>query len=109
MKNLTSIAEIFHDEPPHWGLRGDPYLWAEMARRFKEVVCPATPNSLIIMIEHAFAELTGFPISHRDDIYVERYSHGGMSSGEVSPEYWRNTALPLLRKRFSGTQEQEDR
>jgi molybdenum cofactor cytidylyltransferase len=35
-------------------------------------------------------------LSHPDSFYVERYGHGGMSSGLVSPEFWRDTAVPLL-------------
>ena len=82
------------------GLRGDPYLWREMRQHFEGVGCPTTSEGLTSVIEEAFKELTGFPLSHADPIYVEKYSHGGMSSGYVDPKFWRETAVPLLQSRL---------
>jgi hypothetical protein len=95
-----AAAAVFREEPLRWGLRGDPWLWRELASRFEDVACPATADALTVLVEESFAELTGFPISHPDPIYVERYSHGGMSSGYVSPVWWRESALPLLLARL---------
>ena len=96
----TFLASLFRDEPARWGFRGDPWLWREMRQRFERVECPATPEALAAVVEEAFRELTGFPIAHPDAIYVERFSHGGMSSGHVAPAFWRDTALPLLQSRL---------
>jgi len=60
-----------------------------------------------LVIEKAFEELTGFPLSHCDAVYVEKYSHGGMSSGYVNPKFWRETAVPLLQGRLQA-QRSED-
>ena len=100
METPAPLAALFRDEPVRWGFRGDPWLWREMASRFEGVACPATPEGLAALVESAFAELTGFPISHPDPIHVERFSHGGMSSGYVAPAWWRESALPLLLSRL---------
>jgi molybdenum cofactor cytidylyltransferase len=71
-----------------------------MRQRFEGVACPTTSEELASVIKEAFEELTGFPLSHADPVYVEKYSHGGMSSGYVNPKFWRETALPLLQSRF---------
>lgn len=102
MERLYAVAAIFQDEPQRWGLRGDPYLWREMRRHLEGVRCPATSEDLVSVIEEAFEQLTGFPLSHANPIYVERYSHGGMSSGYVNPKFWRETAVPLLKGRLPG-------
>jgi len=34
---------------------------------------------------------------------VKRYDAGGMSSGYVSPEWWRKEGIPLLKERFFST------
>ena len=96
MTSQTFLSELFRIQPHQWGLRGDPHLWTEMSVRFDLVRLPTSEAQLAALIEETFLLLTGHPISHPDPIFVERYSHGGMSSGHVSPDFWRETALPLL-------------
>jgi hypothetical protein len=36
-----SISDLFLPEPLQWGLRGDPYLWREMAEHFKGGLFPS--------------------------------------------------------------------
>lgn len=86
-------------EPSRWGLRGDPWLWRDMRQRFAAVPCPATADELEAIVTAEFARLTVHPVTHGEMIHLEQYSHGGMSSGMVSPEFWRETAVPLLRQR----------
>jgi molybdenum cofactor cytidylyltransferase len=100
MESSSVVSALFRDEPQRWGLRGDPHLWREMRRHLEGVECPSTPEALTSIIEQAFEELTGFPLSHADPFYVEKYSHGGMSSGYVNPKFWRETAVPLLHGRL---------
>ena len=95
------MATLFVDEPRQWGLRGDPFLWREMRERLASVDQPDTPEQLRAVIETTFQELTGHPISHPGHIHVERYKGVGMSNGWVVPEFWRETALPLLEQRFT--------
>ena len=96
MTQLVSMASLFEVQPRQWGLRGDVHLWADMARRFETVPCPATPAEAAALIEQAFLNLTGKPISEEQPFLVEKYNHGGMSGGFVHPEWWRTKLLPLL-------------
>lgn len=98
--NKKTISQIFIEHPPHWGLRGDPYLWNELEEYFSRNAFHETTEDFEKQCELLFQQLTGFPISHRENIYIERYAHGGMSSGHVCPEFWRDKAFPLLRKRY---------
>ncbi|HCY64630.1 MAG TPA: hypothetical protein DHV59_17770 [Oxalobacteraceae bacterium] len=102
MENRT-IAQLFEAEPLHWGLRGDPFLWREMRTHFFSIPLPATASELEVRIAQAFELLTDHPITEASEFYVNRYAHGGMSSGMVSPEFWRNEALSLLRSRYVET------
>jgi hypothetical protein len=97
----ATLAALFRDEPARWGFRGDPYLWREMAREFADVACPSTPAGVAALVEEAFARLTGRPMSHPEPIFVARYDHGGMSSGHVRPDWWRETGVPLLLERHA--------
>lgn len=95
------LSELFDEEPPRWSLRGDPWLWREMRERFQGTPVPASSNELAEVIGRMFKELTGKPITHPDYIFVARYAHGGMSSGMVVPQFWRETLIPLLTARHS--------
>jgi len=99
MTSHRNIVELFQQEPGKWGMRGDRYLWLEMAEHFAQIPIPVNAQELHEKLEHAFAELTGGPISSDKYIFVERHSHGGMSGGCIFPEFWRDHAIPLLKSR----------
>lgn len=99
----TVIASLFNPEPETWGLRGDPFLWRKMKENLLTTPLPGTKAKLDRVISDAFLLLTGKPISTPDDFHVEAFAHGGMSSGFVCPEFWRDQALPLLKERFVAT------
>jgi hypothetical protein len=101
METTTFVAELFTPEPMPWGLRGDPHLWREMRGEFEDVPCPETPEELDALIQATFEELTSHPLTAPEPFYMKRHAHGGMSSGMISPEFWRSTALPLLRERLT--------
>jgi ADP-ribose pyrophosphatase YjhB (NUDIX family) len=94
------VSAIFLKKPHQWGLRGDPYLWGEMQHHLKDVRPPDTSEQLVVLIESAFEELTGHPVSWPAQIHLEKYNHGGMSTGMVDPEFWREILIPLLRSRY---------
>jgi hypothetical protein len=96
----ATMEAIFREKPQQWGLRGDPSLWVEMKRRLKTTPLPVSPEAARAIVEGVFAMLTGHPISEAEAFFIERYSHGGMSSGYISPEFWRECAMPLLLSRY---------
>lgn len=96
-----AIGDLFVPEPQQWGLRGDPYLWREMRDHFAAEPLPANPDALVAVLASAFQQLTGQPLSVPGSFYVERFSHGGMSSGHVCPEFWRERAMPMLAERYA--------
>ncbi len=99
--NPKFVADLFQDKPWQWGLRGDPYLWQEMANHFAGTPLPDTAAQLEQLLSQAFETLTGQPITAEKFVAVERFPRSGMSGGMVSPEFWRETAVPLLLKRFT--------
>lgn len=101
MAAIQHVSDLFEPEPIQWGFRGDPYLWREMASNLASVPLPATEAGLAGMLEEAFARLVGVALgSTASSAFVERYSHGGMSSGQISFAFWRDTGFPLLRSRY---------
>jgi hypothetical protein len=108
VRPVDSFSALFKPEPVQWGLRADPFLWRAMARALTGRPLPNTEDQLDASIEAECERLTGSPlppqssVSDSDSIFVKRYSRGGMSSGHISPHFWRVTALPLLRSRLMG-------
>jgi len=98
------FAELFTPEPDQWGLRGDPFLWRALARSLGHTSLPSTQAELVATIEVGFEKMTGLPLpdepSDESSIYVKRFGHGGMSSGQISLSFWRRFAIPLLCARF---------
>lgn len=94
------VSSLFEEKPWQWGLRGDPFLWDEMVETIEQLPLSATESELEKLLVATFERLVGVSIRGPEFIYVERYAHGGMSSGQVSVEFWRNTALPLLTSRY---------
>ena len=100
MQTQKTLSELFQNEPAHWGFRGDPFLWKEMKAKLGDHEYPETEEQLSILLEQTYQQLTGASLSSREPIFVERHSHGGMSSGDISPEFWAEQAIPLLLQRY---------
>ena len=90
------LASLFDPEPGRWGLRGDPHLWREMRAHFEGAPIIGTDAELRDLLTSAFALLTGHRLDGVDAIRVERFPRTGMSGGQVSPRWWRETAVPML-------------
>jgi hypothetical protein len=95
-----SLGIAVFRKPEQWGLRGDPYLWREIHRKLIDEGMPTDEQRFAQKVEAAFSELTGGTLDREDSIFVERYRHGGMSSGHVDPTWWRNEGIPLLCRQF---------
>lgn len=94
------VADLFRDPPVQWGLRGDPFLWDDMRSHLENLKIPETSSELDAILGKAFRELTGHSMSEECDFHLEKYSHGGMSSGYISMEFWNGQARQVLHERF---------
>lgn len=102
MPQTTNISALFLPEPLQWGLRGDPFLWRDMALAFEGVAVPDTADEFKQMLEAMFLRLTGQSVNmDESSVFVEHYSHGGMSSGRVSCEFWERNGFALLLSRYA--------
>ncbi len=99
-KKPQHLGDLFEPEPIQWGLRGDPYLWRAMKSEFATTPLPPSKAKLSAAIRQAFLDQTGQPLDATGNIFVERFDHGGMSSGWVSTQFWRDTALEILGDRL---------
>ncbi len=96
MTRAKHLSDLFAVEPETWGLRGDPYLWEAMKEYFSNTPLPGAPDQLPVQVAAAFKFLTGKPIEVEDQFQLEMYAQGGMSSGYIAPDWWRNEAIPFL-------------
>jgi hypothetical protein len=92
------VSALFDPEPERWGLRGDPHLWRALREHLAGTRLPRSADELTGLLHAAFRELTGIDIAGAPAsmAYQEQYAHGGMSSGMISVDTWREMLFPLL-------------
>jgi hypothetical protein len=97
----TRVSALFDPEPQTWGLRGDPYLWRALRAHLAGQDIPASANELASLLHAAFRELTGTDLASdpATSVYLEQHAHGGMSSGMISLDTWRQRLMPTLTER----------
>src|SRR5579859_3708006 len=95
------VSALFDPEPQAWGLRGDPYLWRALRAHLADHDVPASDGELADLLHEAFRELAGTDLVSDPAacVYRELYAHGGMSSGMISLDTWRQRLIPLLSER----------
>jgi hypothetical protein len=92
---------LFERDDLSWGLRGDPFLWEEMAQMLTEEPLPANLTQLITLIERSFEQLVGDSLhSPKQSIYVLRYDHGGVSGGYVCLKFWNSEIIPEIQLKY---------
>ena len=99
-RHWASMADLFYMGQDGWGLRGDPFLYTEMRQSLIHVPLPRDAEEVSRLIYMAFETLTGASLIDVGEVFVERFSRGGMSSGYVCGEYWRKECVPRLKKRM---------
>lgn len=97
-----SLTELFAPPPQTWGVRGDLYLWEELAAHFATVPVPNSANGVRVALVEAIATLTGAVFDGRDLYQLARYPSEGVSNNYISLSFWELTAIPLLVSRYKG-------
>ncbi|MFF5973349.1 hypothetical protein ACFY7C_17680 [Streptomyces sp. NPDC012769] len=96
----AKMAALFDPEPEVWGLRGDPYVWRTLRDRLAGTDVPPTTEAATALLRAAFAEVVGVDLdTPESSVYREQYAHGGMSSGVVHLDTWRERLMPMLVER----------
>jgi hypothetical protein len=75
-----------------------------MSEQLAGTELPDTPEEAGRLLHAAFAELAGVDLvaDSSSTVYRERYAHGGMSSGMISLDTWRQQLMPMLIERATG-------
>lgn len=97
---MQRIGDLFRDEPEQWGLRGDRYLWREFREKLANVAQPSRVADMHRILENAFWQSTRESLAFCDEVKIERFAHGGMSSGFISGDFWRQRGFPLILERY---------
>ena len=100
-RQAMPVSALFDPEPRTWGLRGDPHLWRALRAHLAGQDIPATAGELAGLLHAAFRDLVGIDLAGDpvSSVYREEYAHGGMSSGMISLDTWRQQLIPLLTER----------
>lgn len=93
---VNFLNSIFFPLPEKWGLRGDPFLWVDLARRAAHLSRYEIGSGVAQWLQGEFLSLTGHPLTPSGDIFVSRYDCGGMSSGFISLDWWFDEGQKIL-------------
>lgn len=98
---VAKMASLFDPEPETWGLRGDPYLWRALREHLSETGIPASADGVVRLLHAALGELAGLDLvgGTASSVYRAQYAQGGMSSGMISLDTWRQELIPILVER----------
>ena len=97
-KENNHMQSIFTPPPPTWGSRGNPYFWDYLEAHIPEDI---TVDNLEQWIKDEHKHLTGQELNKDSSVYVEQFSHGGMSSGVICGSWWFETGIPVLKERLA--------
>ena len=99
----AKMADLFDPEPETWGLRGDPYLWRALRDHLSETGMPASAEAVVSLLQAALGEVAGLDLASdtASSVYRAQYARGGMSSGMISLDAWRQQLMPILVARAS--------
>jgi len=86
--------------PPSWDFRGSPYLWNDIKQTLLNEELPNTFEEAFSKIADLFEKCTGKKIDCGEDFGVQKYAHGGMSSGGISANFWNTKLKGFLQKSF---------
>tara|TARA_R110000744_G_scaffold35055_2_gene81407 strand:- start:4371 stop:4721 length:351 start_codon:yes stop_codon:yes gene_type:complete len=98
------FADLFAVPPQTWGARGEPYLWEDIRQHAidNDIQLPDSIEKLPVLVHSVFNNLTLHTVNEREWFFVEKYAHGGMSSGHIDPSGWRDggTILDYIHQSF---------
>lgn len=97
-EQVDVIVKIFTEPEVGWGSRGNALLWQDLCHHFLETGLPSTFYQLEKDIYTFIEQLIGKEFT--EPTFVEKYDTGGMSSGIITPDWWKETGVPELKKRF---------
>lgn len=97
----AKMADLFDPEPQAWGLRGAPYLWRALRGHLSGTDIPPSADAVASLLHAALGELAGLDLvsDPASSVYLAQYAHGGMSSGMISLDTWRQRLMPMLTER----------
>ncbi|MFO1228064.1 hypothetical protein [Roseateles sp.] len=104
-RHWATTVDLFSPHPEGWGLRGDLFLWLEMKAVLNHVPIPESDLELRSIMASLFHVLTGAPMASSTEVHVARFERGGLSSGVVSAEFWRDSLIPMLQRRAAWLRE----
>jgi hypothetical protein len=94
------FSKLFMEKPDSWGLRGDPYLWEDLIIAGKDISMPENKDDVIATFKKLIEKVTEHNYPLENNVYIDKYNHGGMSQGCISKEFWNITALDIVLKKF---------
>ena len=100
---MSDHPALFDRTSVRWGLRGDPVLWDALQIHFDQSGLPDSSAAFETALTTRIEGLIGCSLAdapRRIPVRAFFSENGGMSSGMVDRDVWRNSLIPLLLGRY---------
>jgi hypothetical protein len=99
---MTSIFNLMKDSPSSFYTRGGRELWDAIKIDIGNQPIPSNSRKLKSIFSESFKNITGHDIESRGVFYLESLNSGGMSGGQISPEFFNEVILFWLETKLKG-------
>jgi hypothetical protein len=81
-------------------------MWHAIKNELSALSMPETAGDLMQLLHQCYENHAGQAFNNPDLVRVEKFKskEAGISNGIVSPQFWANTAFPLLIERYHQSQ-----
>ena len=103
MGQSWSWKAVFRPRPKQFGLRGDDCAWDAVAGVMPSCKAPVDSDEAMSMILEVFERITDIDLREPapdEGHKVPLFRDEGMSGSFVSPQWWNERLLPLLKGRI---------
>ena len=98
---IKRVTPIFEPEPETWGLRGDKYLWRRLKEKLRWQKLGMRTSQFDDLLKKEFKYLISIgKEAGNNSIFLNDLPQNGMSGGHISMDWWHETGIPLLSKRY---------
>lgn len=75
-------------------------MWEDLKEAFIAIPLPCSKKKFLTLFYKYYKKITKHDFGDEESFFMDKYSHGGMSSGMISARFWREKAIYIIVNRL---------